>query len=54
LEFSNHTKVIAFADVLAIMTPGKTQMEVEAFANSETSKIERWAKENKMQFKEAK
>jgi hypothetical protein len=54
LEFSSHTKVIAFADDLAIMTYGKTPKEAEVFANSDTSKIERWAKENKMQFNEAK
>jgi ribonuclease HI len=54
LEFSSHRKVIAFADDLAIMTYGKTPKEAEAFANSDTSKIERWAKEIKMQFNEAK
>jgi hypothetical protein len=36
------------------MTSGKTPMEAEAFAKSDISKIGRRAKENKMQFNEAK
>jgi hypothetical protein len=47
-------KVIAFADDLAIMTKGNTATEAEAFANSDLAKIEKWAKENKMQFNETK
>jgi len=50
--FSNHTKVIAFADDLAIMMTGNTPLEAEVYANSDLAKIEKWAKENKMQFSE--
>ena len=54
LNFSSHTKVIAFADDLAVLTKGKTPSEAEAFANSDLAKIEKWAKDNKMQFNETK
>jgi hypothetical protein len=54
LNFSSHTKVIAFADDLAVLTKGKTPTEAEAFANSDLAKIEKWAKDNKMQFNESK
>jgi len=54
LNFSSHTKVIAFADDLAVLTKGKTPSEAEAFANSDLAKIEKWAKDNKMQFNESK
>jgi cytochrome c556 len=52
LDFSSNTKVIAFADDLAIMMKGNTPSEAEVFANSDLAKIEEWAKENKMQFNE--
>ena len=45
---------MAFADDLAIMTNGNTPSETEVFANSDLAKIEKWAKENKMQFNEIK
>jgi len=54
LDFSSHTKVITFADDLAIMTKGSTPYEAEVFANSNLAKIEKWAKVNKMQFHETK
>jgi len=54
LKFSSHTKVIAFGDDLALLTKGKTPSEAEAFANSDLAKIEKWAKDNKMQFNESK
>ena len=50
LNFSGHTKVIAFADDLAVLTKGKTPTEAEAFAQSDLGKIEKWANDNKMQF----
>jgi len=50
LDFSSHTKAIAFADDLAILSYGETTAEAEAYANSELAKIENWAKQNKMQF----
>ena len=53
LNFSSHTKVIAFGDDLALLTKGKTPSEAEALANSDLAKIEKWAKD-KMQFNESK
>ena len=41
LDFSTHTKVIAFADDLAIMSQGKTPTEAEVYANSDIAKIEK-------------
>ena len=35
LDFSSHTKVIAFVDDLAIMSQGKTPTEAEVYANSD-------------------
>jgi len=52
-NFFSHTKVIAFADDLAVLTKGKTPSEAEALANSDLAKIEKWAKD-KMQFNESK
>jgi len=54
LDFSRHTKVIAFADDLVIMTQGKTPSEAEVYSNSDMSRIGKWTKENKMQFNEFK
>ena len=54
LEFSSHTKIIGFADKLAILTHGKMQSEAEAYANSNLARIENWARENKIQFNESK
>jgi hypothetical protein len=53
LEFSIHTKVIAFADNLVILTQGKTSFEPEVYANSDLARIEKWASDNKMQFNES-
>jgi ribonuclease HI len=49
-----HSKIIAFADDLVILTYGNTQYEAEAYTNSDLAKIENWAQENKMQFNESK
>ena len=54
LDFSSLTKVVAFADDLAIMMKGNTPSEAEVFANSDIAKIKKWAKENKIQFSENK
>ena len=54
LNFSSHTKVIIFADDLAVLTKGKTPSEAETFAKLDLAKIETWAKDNKMQFNENK
>jgi len=53
-EFTSHTKTIAFADDLAILTYGESTTEAEAYANSDLAKIENWAKLNKMKFNERK
>jgi ribonuclease HI len=54
LNFSIHTRVIAFADDLAVLTKGKIPSEAEAYVNLELAKIKKWAKDNKMQFNETK
>ena len=53
LDFSSHTKVIAFADDLAIMTKGNPS-EAKVFANSDLAKIKKWPKDNKMLFDDTK
>ena len=54
LEYTNHTKVIAFADDLLVMTKGKTLLEAENFANVELQKISNWSKNNKIKYNEQK
>jgi hypothetical protein len=54
LDFSTHTKVVAFADNLAIMSQGNLPTKVEAYANSDLARIEKWAKENKLRFNKTK
>ena len=54
LEYSTHSKIIAFADDLVILTYGTTQYEAEAYANCDLARIEIWARENKMQFNDSK
>ena len=39
LEYKKNTKVIACADDLIILTKGKTQVEVENYANIETQNV---------------
>jgi len=39
LEFSSHTKIIAFADDLAIRTYGKTLSVAAVYADSDLAKI---------------
>ena len=41
LEYKKNTKMIAYADDLMILTKGKTQVEVENYANIETQKLQR-------------
>jgi hypothetical protein len=48
MKSCSHTKLIAFADDLAILTYGKTLSEAEAYANSDFAIIENWAWKNKM------
>jgi hypothetical protein len=54
MKYSSHTKLIAFADDLAILTYGKTLSEAEAYTNSDLATIEKWAWDNKMKFNESK
>jgi hypothetical protein len=54
LDFSSHMKVITFADDLAIMMKGNNPSEAKVFANLDLAKIEKWAKENKIQFNDTK
>ena len=54
LEFKKCSKLIAYAVDLLMLTKGKTQEEVENYANIEISKITKWARENKMTFNEQK
>jgi len=48
MKYSSHTKIIAFADNLAIPTYGKTLSEAEVYTNSDLATIEKWAWDNKM------
>jgi hypothetical protein len=54
LELTSHSKSIAFADDLIILTRGETVIEVENFMNIEMGKIQKWAQPNKLQFNENK
>ena len=54
LEYKKNTKVIAYADDLMMLTKGKTQAEVENYANIETQKFATWATENKITFNDQK
>jgi hypothetical protein len=53
-KYSSHTKLIAFADDLAILTCGKTMSEAEAYANSDLAILENWAWENILRYNENK
>ena len=44
LDYTNKTKVIAFADDLKILTEGKTILEAENYTNIELQNIATWAK----------
>jgi ribonuclease HI len=50
LELTNHSKAIAYADDLIILTRGETIAEAENFINIELRKIQDWAQNNKMKF----
>ena len=54
LEYTKNTKVTAYADDLMILTKGKTQVEIENYANIETQKVARWARDNKINFNDQK
>jgi hypothetical protein len=46
------TKVAAYADYLLIATRGDSIRAVENYANAEMSKIDEWARRNKIKFNE--
>jgi hypothetical protein len=50
-DFSGHTKVIAFADDLVIMTQSKTPSEAKVQANSDLARIGKWATKQINEFK---
>jgi hypothetical protein len=54
LEFTSHSKVIAFADDLIILTKGESTVEAENYMNLELRKISDWAQNNKLKFNENK
>jgi hypothetical protein len=54
LEFTSHSKVIAFADDLIILTKGESAVEAENYMNLELRKISDWAQNNKFKFNENK
>ena len=54
MELTSHSKAIAFADDLIILTRGETVAEAENYMNIELSKIEEWAQNNKLKFNNTK
>jgi hypothetical protein len=54
LEFTSHSKVIAFADDLIILNKGESIVEAENYMNLELRKISEWVHNNKLNFNEHK
>lgn len=54
LKYTRNTKVIAFADDLLLAVKGRSNLELENYANLELQKITNWAKENKIKFNDQK
>ena len=54
LKFISGTKITAFADDLIILTRGKSVSEIENTANTELTKISKWARNNKVRFSDKK
>jgi len=54
LEYTKNTKAITYADNLMILVKGTTQVEVENYANMETQKVAKWARNNKIEFNDQK
>jgi len=52
LKFTDHTRVVAFADDLILMIRADSTSETENIANIEKEKIAMWAKNNKTKFNE--
>jgi len=54
LKFTDHTRVVAFADDLILMIRADSISEAENIANIEMGKIEMWADNNKTKCNEEK
>jgi hypothetical protein len=54
LNYAQWTKAITYANDLLIAVKAATTAEVENLTNIEMTKIMKWSKENKLQFKEQK
>jgi len=54
LVLTGHSKAIAFADDLMILTRGDSGVEAENYTNLEMRKIQEWAINNKIMFNETK
>ena len=54
MELITHSKAIAFADDIMILTRGDSVAEAENYTNIETRKIQEWAIDNKITFNENK
>jgi len=54
LQYTHHTKAVAFADDLVLMIRADSIREAENIANVEMDKIAKWAGNNKTKFKERK
>ena len=54
LNFTRHTKAIAYADDLMLAITGKTIREAENITNIELRKIMSWTDDNKVEFNEGK
>ena len=52
LKFTDHTRVVAFADDLILTIRADSISEAENIANIEMGKIAMWAKNNKTKFNE--
>jgi len=50
VKFRSGTTIIAYADDLILLTRGKTVSETENIANTELTKISKWARDNKVSF----
>jgi len=54
LQYTKHTKAVAFADDLLIMVRAESVREAENIANVELDKITKWANDNKLRYNEGK
>jgi hypothetical protein len=54
MEFTTHSKAIAFADDLLVLTKVESIKEAENYMNVELRKNSDWAQNNKLKFKEHK